>query len=546
MTKQYRSEMESGPKISRRLVLRNGILVASSVAAGLWKPAAAQTAPTIDFYIGPNGSDSNPGTASSPWAITALNTKRSTYAGKTVGFLDGTYDVSGIAPNRAFEQPIFNISGGSAGSPTIIKSVNPRRAHITAKASNGDYTGMNGSGACEGGIFGHIPGSGVASGNIVFDGLKMSGTKDCLIRIGVLPDSTNVNYIRGAIVQNCELFDTNAVGTQPGQNYCAITLHANDGTIIRNNYIHDIVSVFGTTSADHVSGTIQWGCINMIYEYNTYIRCGYGPYAKEGFGNGQYGAIIRYNYMDCRGYGSSGSGGIVDFAGDNSTVAPSDSVLLIHNNVIIAGTPLKLRSVFGWSQRTQTKTIDIHNNTLIIDTAVGMAGGIGIMFQSYNPGARIYNNVFWGDNDLSVATAFYEFGYCVISNGPHQVFDYNAYPNNYAKWTRFSNGQSPYDTGAATSSSSLTAWRTSLAAVGSAPAEARETNSFQITNPMFVGTGTNADKYKLQSGSPLRNAGRVGGTSSGAAVDVGAWAGATRIGHYFGLTPMNPSAQPVT
>ena len=62
--------------------------------------ANAQTATTFDFYISTNGDDGNPGTVSSPWAITSLisnSPNNSKIAGKRVGLIAGTYNVAGTA-----------------------------------------------------------------------------------------------------------------------------------------------------------------------------------------------------------------------------------------------------------------------------------------------------------------------------------------------------------------------------------------------------------------------------------------------------------------
>src|SRR5262249_29274500 len=61
--------------------------------SGGGKVAIWANAEEFDFYIDPSGSDLNDGSLAHPWAITALNTKQSTYAGLRVGLLNGTYDV---------------------------------------------------------------------------------------------------------------------------------------------------------------------------------------------------------------------------------------------------------------------------------------------------------------------------------------------------------------------------------------------------------------------------------------------------------------------
>ena len=71
-----------------------------------------QSPATYDYYIGPSGSDSNPGTQSSPWAITAINTKQSTYAGHNLGILPGTYNCYALVQAGSFNQPALVVNGG--------------------------------------------------------------------------------------------------------------------------------------------------------------------------------------------------------------------------------------------------------------------------------------------------------------------------------------------------------------------------------------------------------------------------------------------------
>src|SRR6185312_12245898 len=62
----------------------------------LSRPAHAQTPTTFDYYLSPAGNDSNPGTLTSPWAITSLQTSSANWsklAGKRIGLLPGTYNV---------------------------------------------------------------------------------------------------------------------------------------------------------------------------------------------------------------------------------------------------------------------------------------------------------------------------------------------------------------------------------------------------------------------------------------------------------------------
>lgn len=100
---------------------------------GRYAGARAEVAPPVppasfDFYISPTGSDTNLGTLASPWALTALNTKWSTYGGKKVGIIAGTYDLLTLAGgsyntgSNDYELAAFEIQGGTSGSPTYIAS----------------------------------------------------------------------------------------------------------------------------------------------------------------------------------------------------------------------------------------------------------------------------------------------------------------------------------------------------------------------------------------------------------------------------------------
>src|ERR1700738_270524 len=105
---------------SRRDFLRHGgVVVGTSIFASSWPRWAAAALSGFDYYISPTGSDSNPGTSPSPWALTAINTKRALYAGKRVGVLPGTYNclsLVGGSYNGSFDTPAFSIAGGSTAS----------------------------------------------------------------------------------------------------------------------------------------------------------------------------------------------------------------------------------------------------------------------------------------------------------------------------------------------------------------------------------------------------------------------------------------------
>lgn len=301
----------------------------------------ADSAPQVfDYYIGPSGSDSNPGTLASPWSIDSLNTKRATYAGKSIGFLDGTYNVyTQVTGNGAQYSPTFNVAGGSSGSPTILKAVNARQAIITAK--NGSTYGGDTSLDERPGIIGStalgrtISGSFVAGpGNntyITIDGLVLQGTLHTLLRFGVL-DPANGSGLYGPypgiVIQNCEFSDTDATGASGNpSNPAGINLNDCDAPIIRNNYFLNL-----RPRAGRGDGVLLWNCANPTIEYNSLENAG-GFHNKRGANYAlAYGGTVRYNYIDASSFADGSA--MLDWTG-RYYLPEAGSVLLVENNVFV-------------------------------------------------------------------------------------------------------------------------------------------------------------------------------------------------------------------
>jgi len=510
-----------------------GLAIRARDAIGLFPVAAA-----IDYYIGPNGSDSNPGTEAQPWAITALTTKRATYAGRTVGFLDGTYDVSALnAPTRPFAVPLFNIAGGSALSPTIIKSVNPRGAHITAKTPGGTYTGSKSGGIFngfhqphEGGVFANTVG--VTAGNIIFDGLRMSGEQTVLIRIGEGPN-TGFGYANCAII-NCELFDCNdAQANNNGGNYaadganiCPIQTFNTDNLLIENNYIHDIIS-WSPTTPDHLSCLICWYSRNTTIRYNTFVQAS-GIYGKE---YPSPGFVCEYNYVQ----ETRNTVGIADWVGGVSPIAATGLITYIRNNVInVAGGGIAMHATLGsGASRTPMKDpIYIHNNT-VYALSPGNNPHIGFAVNSNIAGqSRSFNNIMFGGMNI-FERKMHSFN--PLAPG---LVDYNWYPNTGSRWRLLSDSTYGPDSGGEHSSlATMAAAVQAAGGISTSLVEAHAVQSSQNTALMFTQTGTFANRFRLAATSSALNAGRSDGTTGGSVVDMGAWGnlpvGVTRIGCDF-------------
>ncbi len=176
--------------ISRRDVLRTGgCAVLVGAYSGLSRRArSAITAPsTFDYYISTTGSDSNPGTLASPWAITALNSPslRGLYAGKSVGLIAGVYNIHSLVQAANSTGPALCVQGGTSGSPTYIASCNasgvytPRVAQISGDSSGGLNGGSYPSSSA--GLIGQGQTGATSAqsvrGNVVLDGLYLDAAQ---------------------------------------------------------------------------------------------------------------------------------------------------------------------------------------------------------------------------------------------------------------------------------------------------------------------------------------------------------------------------------
>lgn len=451
---------------------------------------------TFDFYIGPSGSDSNNGlTTGTPWAITALNTKRATYGGLTVGIMDGEYDCSAmqnyLGDGDDNPYPIFQIQGGSEGSPTVIKAVNARAAHLNLRNGAtrnkrpciGQYSGSHGQGW------------------VTIDGLEISGGAMWLMSFfGVAASDLNRSQWKdGIIIQNCELHDTMLT---PADNNPAVWFDECINPTMRNNLIYDIWDV-GTSYGPCAMMTLS--CRGAVFEYNEVYNTRTCVHDKHNNGTNYAsdGFIIRNNYIhDLEDYA------FIGLDTEYRALAPDDTyqTSYIQNNVIVGTNG-------GWYCKSNSATrmpIVVSNNTFVLTRNID-SGWIATMATTSDT-FSFYNNIH-ERNGFSIGYL----GDVNVSVGALGVIDYNMYDSSF-EWTLLS----PIDD----TSGSGTAY-TTLAAVRAATTA--EDNSI-IATPVFVG-GAGAAAYALDTGSPGLNAGKVGGTSGGASCHMGAYDGIiTRVG----------------
>jgi hypothetical protein len=485
---------------TRRAFVTNSAL-AGAAACLPWagsQLAIAQTA-SYDFYISPNGSDSNAGTQSSPWAITAINTKRSTYAGRRVGLLDGTYRTGGIAPYAGGYSPSLGVAAGTSGSPTVIQAVNQGAATLD---HSGGGTGIIGA---QDGTAGHFE----------LRGLRCINGPDFSVFI-----QRTSGRAEGIKVDSCELGNSSS---NKQDITCAVFLQATDDARITNCYFHDVAN---TTGSSRVSNVLQYGTRRTVVERCTFIGGGGGVHSKYAGGSprtdDQETTVRQCYFRDvviaCRGFDNK------DQTGPGPTAAPYGPFIIENNVFENCGHVLGNDGPFS-----SGSPVIVRNNT-VYATSSGTKDGYNLHTWRAGCEPSYYNNIYyfggsaaWGElRALTLSSN----GSTALAN----VVDYNCYGPGGMRWTTHSGYGYPF-TGTYREHSSPAAWQ---AATG----RDQTGRSLFSIDPQFTLSGTGPARFQLGANSPCRNAGRVGGVTSGAARHMGAWDGVVaQIGSSSGPVP---------
>jgi hypothetical protein len=494
------------------------------------RPRDAQSqSVTFDYYISPTGSNSNPGTLSQPWGISALSSMGSTYAGKRVGIIQGTYGVYSLWQTAAWNAPALNVTGGTAASPTYIASCDtsgvysPRLAQITASPSGTPGGGLPGSSSDSIAIMGQ--GFAFAKGNVVFDGLCISDTQGYLLFLDGGGGSGGSGG-GGFTVKNCLLYNVGgSEGNNPGaiyQEYCV-------GNLITNNMIHDCQL---SGSGNHnMAGIFAQQCVANTYSYNTIYNCNSCIYDKNS-NNG--GHTYAYNYIECNGetpmacVTNSGGGNV----GQTRTVH--------HNIFVIAAGTGNNNILLGFSDQSPGhnpyESLRFYNNTIYVLSGGGFQGGVSWESQGtgVSPAAAVthYNNIY-----VSTASGYLGTVNWNTASGAVALCDYNAYAGGCSSTLGLGTSGAPGNTYALSTWQSQFGWDKN--SVSPTAAQVSFSNPGQAQNP---------SGYTLAAGSVCSGAGRVGGVSTGATQDMGAWgfdpltgAAPTQIGcNFSGATPTAP------
>ena len=266
VTKHKNSSRRTSDSLSRRDMLRAGglLLPAVAVAPALFtRVSQAASGGAFDYYISTSGNDGNPGTLASPWAITGINTHQAAYAGKRLGILPGTYDISVMMASCTIEEAILQINGGpNSSTPTYIGTANSSGLYQAGTAtldcfgSVGQYGGGNNVfpypiGQTDGGAnAGPQPPN---LGNWILDGLNVSGFSRWAI---TLADSGGgPAQISNVIIQNCTLHDSlcTTTNTHPGP----IMLYRVNNVLVSNCWLYNNKNI--SADANHYAGILIFG-----------------------------------------------------------------------------------------------------------------------------------------------------------------------------------------------------------------------------------------------------------------------------------------------
>lgn len=461
---------------------------------------------TFDFYISTTGSDSNPGTLASPWAITSLlnptnvnatantSANRAAMTGKRVGLLPGTYSLSGLIDSTLVNSyhPILDIVAGSAVANTVIQATSARSAVL------------DGGNAASGGSDSYAPAIGQSTGGtgyITIDGLEI---KNC--NGGGINVYMNTGNANNCVFQNNHIHDivTTVQGNNPGHIRGQFWLNC----LIKNNYLHSYGTNAETNTAALAAILFYYGNGTIVTQ-NTINDVQAGVHAK-GAGGGQdnHNTTVSYNWIEA-------------LLGQSQCIVDLSSNLggtnYVHHNVCNGQLAI---NIGGYSTtKPDSATEYIYNNTMYFNGS-DSGGGFSQCGTSVAGGLNYYNNII----QLTGATNGYVGEWTVITGTPN-IHDYNCYCDGSTTSPSAMLAYGPLATWQSSPTKlTLASWQSTFSI---------DTHSISANGVLNTPTVGVKSSYQLGASSPCIGAGRVGGTPGGAICDMGAFDGTGTIGADF-------------
>lgn len=430
----------------------------------LWSPPSFGIAAT--FYVDQNhvnANDANAGTSeAAPWRTLPRAMASDIVAGDIVYVKNGTY-VDTSPAELSNPTPKFSpANSGRSDAPIAIRAYTP-----STGPRHRPVVGRNLSTAA--GENSPVIGANTRD-YIVWDGFTLARGTD----IGIW-------YCTGCVVENMVIdkgpppVPWNGTG-----NYDGIRVEVASGTLIRNNIIRNVYYVGSTHS--------NAAAIKLYSTNNTRISNNEISYSNTAIKDKQNGIsnVFERNYIHHI-YGLA-----IEFTANSSPRCGACPVqnIAIRNNIIAGG---EMGIYLNLGSGTEDQNVDAYNNVMYdVTQGFGMYGAVRDI--------DVYNNII-------VARASGNSAQINLTNIP------SDWTSNYNDFQVMSGGTISFT--APTGPETLSQWLT----------RGYDPNS-STTAPLFVGPLTDitpATAFRLQTVSPLINAGRTGGVSSGAPVNMGAY-----------------------
>ena len=486
---------------------------AIGVATGLANSAVGSATYTIggttfNFFISTTGSDSNSGTSvGSPWAITSLidnNSNNHLIAGKNVGLIAGTYDISALTSgdfpgsnSNNYPYPILHLPAGSATASTYIASCNSsgvytaRASTIIITASNtgcnsimGQDQGGNGYWTIDGIVFdggGTFPSTGGFQGGNGGD------------LISYFPSGLSAGP---AVIQNCELRNL-IITSGSGENKSLLSMQGQANSVITNCYFHDLAHPSDTF---HCHAIECYNSNGAQISLNTFVNCN----SAIDFKVNNVGGNVFGNYVAP----TTINGAFFGFDGNQLT--QTNIANSIHHNVFDNAGQVRENDV----NSTILQNINFYNNT-VYDTRSGSKTIVDLRCTGTGNSSTVYNNIYVSTTGSGSASG----AYAIISPPNSTISDYQCFA--FATLTQMWGVNYP---ASVVTFNSLASWQASSTAGNPDAHSISGGSSF----PAFVSSitvGNGPTQFQLGGSSPCLNAGKTGGTSGGSSVNMGAWDG---------------------
>ena len=502
---------------------------ASSFVGGTNIPVSS-----FDFFISTTGSDSNAGSLAAPWSITAISSHQSTYGGKRLGIIAGTYNVATALAALGTNDILLNINGGpSTSQKTYVAACDTSGNYLAPTLANGGPFVVINCGTtanqtnnafvigCANTLNSPTP---TNLGNFILDGIAIRNFWWTPVLVGAQGGSPVSNWV----IQNCEI--GNGSQNQTTTHPAAIDCGSSQNGLVTNCWIHDIVNT--AADADHQTGLEQWGfspqSFGLTVDHCTFTNSP-GVYVVSRAGDVVWGTTVQYCFFDLTNTGVNFNSGRAFFGG-SCLDSPSSQLSgsSFHHNIVKGGFSMQDCGTPGTASSSSgtgnwVTTLQLYNNTWDLAGYSAPANGFRMSENAGQSGLfSCYNNLFFdnGAGNFSGPN-----GYVASNVDGFAVLNYNIYGTKNA-FTTFPSGATSI-TGA-NEQISFASWKTATG--GDANSTTNATNPFNVN----FSSGILAAAYQVASGSVAFQAGKVGGISSGATCNAGAWDGTvTQIGCSF-------------